>query len=147
MSSSPPGHGGGWRLVPYVTATGRCQVLDFLEALRSQAFAKYVHFQEVLRPEFETRGPFNVGPPSWENLGDGWHDIRWGGRCRIYCSVEDARLIVMYIGVIKRWRTFDRSDRKRCANGRADFLSEDYDQEQREYLYYARCQRQSNGRS
>ena len=116
-------------------------MLDFLEDLRGQALAKYVLFQEVLRPQFESRGPFNVGPPYWENLGDGWHDIRWGGRCRVYCSVENPRLIVMYAGAIKRWRTFDPGDRRRCENGRADFLGHDYDQEKREYLYHARRQR------
>lgn len=143
----PPLKRGGWRLVPYIKATGRCQVLDFLVALRARALTKYVTFQEVVKPLLEERGPFQVGPPYWENLGDGWHDIRWSGRCRIYCSVEDPELVVMYTGCEKRWRTFDDGDRQACESGQADFTSNDYDQEQREYLYHARRNRESDEHS
>jgi hypothetical protein len=68
------------------------------------------------------------------------------GRCRIYCSVEHARRVFMYDGVIKRWRAFDKADRQRCERGRADVASGRYDEEEREYLYHDYCQkRQTNG--
>ena len=147
MPRPPSRCGGGWLLVPYITAKGRCPVRVFLEELKRQALAKYVQFQEVLRAELETRGPFEVGPPYWEGLGAGFYDIRWSGRCRIYCSLEGEQQIVMYIGCVKRWRTFESDDRHTCEGYRADFQSEQYDQEQREYLYRAREKGTADGPS
>ena len=134
-----------WRLVPYIAPSGHSAVMDFLGELHRTEPKSFIKFHEIVVPRLEERGPFHVGPPMWEGLGDGLWEIRWG-RCRIYCSIEHVRRVFMYDGVIKRWRAFDKTDRQRCQQGRADVASGDYDEEEREYLYHDYCQkRQTNG--
>jgi len=142
MPSPPPKAGGGWLFVPYIAESGKSEVQDWLTQLREDRFTDFVFFQETLRPLFVTEGPFKVGPPYWEGLGEGLYEVRFG-RCRLYCSVEDARQIVMYRGVVKRWPKFDAKDRKFCERGREDFKSQEYDQEKRGYLYRDHCQKRS----
>lgn len=143
MPNPPPSSGGGWRLVPYIKSSGHSPVLDFLEQLRLGDMKRYAPFQ-MLRKEFESRGPFAVGGPYWEGLGGGLFDISWG-RCRIYCSLTDPRQIMMLLGLIKRWRTFTNSDRRLCEQYKSDIESGAYDQEQREYRYQAYCERRGQG--
>lgn len=144
MPSQPSGHRTRWLLLPYVAPSGRSQVLDFLDGLRESDFDRFAYFHEVLKPQFESTGPFEVGPPHWEGLGRGLFEIRWA-RCRIYCSVEPPKLVVMYLGLVKRWRRFEPNDRKICDRNRSDFLSDGYDTEKREYMYRARQRRRTNG--
>jgi hypothetical protein len=142
----PPPSGGGWTLVPYVTDRGRCPIRDWLEDLRVRKPPAYDQLMTLHRPRIEAHGPHLLGARYWVPLGDDLYEIRWSGRCRIYCSMESRRRIMMYMGVIKRWPKFDSTDRKTCIARRADFRSSDYDQEQREYLYHDLCQkRRENG--
>jgi hypothetical protein len=117
-----------------------------LERLKADNLKSWLHFEEIRRQMLE-RGPFAVGPPYWEGLGDGLYEISWG-RNRVYCSVETERCVVMYLGVYKLWKKFRRSDRRACEARRNDFLSAAYDQEQRELKYLAHCQRRGkNGKN
>jgi len=131
---------GSWRLVPYIAPSGRSQVLDFLDSLRLKDFPRFVQVREVLMPEIENRGPFLIGPPIWEGLGAGFYEIR-SARVRLYCSVMDPRLVMMYRGVVKRWPRFREEDRRICQRARKDAESDAYDQEKREYLYRGICKK------
>ena len=146
MPNPPPQSGGGWRLVPYISASGRCPVREFLRDLKRSNPRAAADFYELWRPRFEKHGPFVVGPPHWEGLGDELYEIRWCGKCRIYCSVEPIRRVLMYMGVVKRWRRFDPEHRRTCDNRRADVRSKDYDDQKREYIYHGVNQkRRENG--
>ena len=134
-----------WRTVPYIEASGRCDVLDYLENLKAKNLRSWQHFQNI-RSQVIERGPFAVGPPYWEGLGDGVYEVSWG-RHRIYCTIEPEKRVVMYVAVLKRWRVFRNSDRALCEARRVDFLSPDYDEEQRALLYKARCQRRGKNGS
>jgi len=104
---------------------------------------QYAHFQHVVRPEMEVRGPFEVNGRYWESLGQGLYEIRFG-KGRIYCSVIGLRrLIMLYRAVIKRWPKFRPEDRRFCEQCKPDAESADYDQEKREYLYRNLCQRRT----
>jgi hypothetical protein len=141
MTSVPPDDG-GWRLVPYIKQSGRCPVLDWLnDELYSENPVAYWDFHDVWKPRFERNGPHAVGPPHWEGLKRELYEIRWDGNCRIYCSIESQRRIVMYLGCVKRWDIFDRGHRKTCDERRKDFRSTDYDQQARTYKYYALYQK------
>ena len=145
MHRAPPQKGGGWRLVPYILPSGRCPVFDeFFDQLRRTNLKRFVEYRDIWKPEFEKHGPL-VGPPHWEPLRGGLFEIRWG-RCRIYCSPESERRIVMYMGVVKRWPKFTNRDRRACEERRAEFLSPVYDQDERERAYLAlRKERANNG--
>lgn len=137
-----------WKVVPYIAPSGRCDVLDYLEDLRDRKRRSYEHF-EIIRAEMEARGPFNLGGQYWEAVGDQLYEISWG-RNRAYCSVEDNRIVVMYVTVLKLWKKMRASDRRLCLSRRADFqtigsdLKDGYDLEKRELLY--RAYRQKRGK-
>ena len=136
-----------WRLVPYVAASGKCEVRDYLEQLKANNFKSFAMFDQALRPRFEMEGPFAVGTPYWEGLGDGLFEISWG-RHRIYCSVEDPRRIMMYVAAYKLWRKFKREHKRLCEQRRAEMLSSAYDEEFRELTLRAYQQRrEKNGHS
>ena len=128
-----------WRTVPYIASGGRSDVLDYLEDLKTKDFSQWQHFQNI-KDEMLNRGPFDVGPPHWVGVGGGLFELRWR-KNRIYCSIEPTQRIVMYVAVLKRWRLFRATDRAKCESRRAEFLSPDYDEQQREYLYLANRQR------
>ena len=130
-----------WRLIPYVAPSGHSPVLTFLDELHRVRPKWYLDFHERVKPTLAKRGPF-VGPPMWEGLGGGLYEIRWV-RCRIYCSTESERRIVLYEGVIKRWRVFGNKQRRLCEQRQTDFQSAAYDEESRSYLYEAYCQRRA----
>jgi len=129
-----------WRLVPYIGESGHSQILDWLEDVHAQHPTRYIEWQEVVKRRLLDHGPFAVGPPLWEGLGDGFFEVRWG-RCRIYCSVESGRRVMMYEGAIKRWRKFDLRTRRICEQRRADVQSDAYDEEQRNYRYLDYCKK------
>jgi hypothetical protein len=133
-----------WWLVCYVTEQGQCPVRRFLRDLRRKDPKSYVEFRTHWVPLFVELGPFRIGPPHWEGLGGELYDIRWG-RNRIYCSVEPAQTIMMLLGRIKMWRTFDNADRRICEQRLADVRSDSYEQAQRETIYEARHQRGEDG--
>lgn len=143
MPSQPPNPGGQWRLVPYYAASGRCPVLEWLEGeCKNKRPVGYVQFydpKDGLKRRFEQHGPENMGRKLWQPLGDKLYEIRWCGPCRIYCSMESERRIIMYEGCLKRWPKF--SHRSVCLTRRADFLSQGYDHELRELRYLALCQK------
>ncbi len=121
-------------------------MLEFFSALEEADFESYSYFQETLRPLLES-DPFAVGPPIWEGLGDGLFEISWG-RHRVYCSVENPRRILLYMGVKKFWRAFRKEHRRTCKRCRAEVLGPDYDQEARHYMYLELCKRRKqNGPS
>lgn len=140
----PPHCGGGWKLVPYIEENGRSQVLDFLEDVRAHDLEAYALFYESIKPEFEKRGPFEVGPPYWEGLKGGLWEISWGRR-RIYCCLQPQKRVLMLLGVFKRWRRFRDADRRICERYRADAERPDYDHEARAYRYWVRQRRGKNG--
>jgi hypothetical protein len=111
MPSPPPASGGGWKLVPYIEANGKSQVLDWIAEMRKKDFRDYVQLRESLWPEFESRGPFAVGGRYWAALGDALYEIRFANRRRIYCSIKNPRLVMMYMGVLKMWPKFRPKDR------------------------------------
>lgn len=141
MVDPPPNEGGGWLFSPYIQPSGRCQVLDYLDGLREGDRASFAAFYEVLLPEMQVRGPFDVGGRYWTALGGGYYEIRFATRQRIYCRILGRRCVMMLVGATKRWRTWDRADQRACEQARADIESGNYDQEQREYLYRGHCQR------
>lgn len=145
MPSPSPDVGGGWHFLPYINPSGRSPVLDFLDALRAQHLKRRVAF-DVVRQALETAGPFAVGGSYWESVGDGLYEISWG-RCRIYCCLSKMtrKRVMMLLGVIKLWPTFRGSDRNLCLQYKADIESDAYDQEHRELLYQAHCQRRARG--
>jgi hypothetical protein len=128
-----------WRTLPYISASGASEVLDYLEELKASDLKSWLHFKNICE-QIVARGPFAVGPPYWEGLGDGLFEISWGHN-RVYCSVEGTRVVMMYVAVYKLWKKFRPEDRKKCEARRADVQSVAYDEQQREYLYLAHCQR------
>ena len=131
-----------WRLVHYVAPGGRCLVYEFLEELRKTDPKAWLVFRDQRRVILEEYGP-RAGPQYWVPLGGGLAEIRWPakhrGHARIYCSLESERRIMMYLGVIKRWKAF--SERDECDQYRADVLSAAYDEQKREIercAYYKR---------
>ncbi|MEP6494941.1 MAG: hypothetical protein ABJF01_19800 [bacterium] len=128
-----------WQTVPYIRANGGCDVLDYLDRLRERKLRSWLHFEE-LRKQIIARGPFDVGPPYWQAVGDSLFEISWGHN-RVYCSVEGQRIVMMYAAVYKLWPKFRSADRRKCESGRDDVRSAAYDQEQRELKYLAFCQR------
>ncbi len=134
MGKPPPDQpGGAWWLVPYIAPNGKSQVLDFLDEYHDSDFDGYVHLHDVVMPQLRASGPF-IGPPYWEPLGGGLGEIR-SRRCRIYSAVLSSRRIMMFLGVIKRWRIFRNSDRRFCEDCRADAESDAYDEQSRAYKY------------
>ena len=125
--------------MPFISATGDSQVLDFLNHLKRDDFKAFTQFQKTLRPFFEERGPL-TGEPYWRPEGDALSAIAFK-HYRIYCSVESDRRIVMYHAVEKRWPKFRDGDRQQCKKGRKDLLSDQYDEENRSLLYLANQQR------
>lgn len=138
MPNPPPTRGGGWSLVPYIMPNGKCEVQDDLDEMRRTEYRRYAHFQDVLRPEFESRGPFEVGGRYWTSLGDGYFEIRFSNRGRIYCTTGPKTVVMYRLRTAKRWRAWLSEDRCFCEQGRADVESGTYDQEHREYLYRKR---------
>ena len=134
--------------MPYIGPTGRCYVRDWLNrTLKPRDKASYVQFLEHYAPAVEDRGPM-VGMPIWGDLDAPLGEIRWhckGGKCRIYCSVETGKRIVMLHADIKTWREFSDEDRRRCLRRRADYLSADYVQSDRERAYRERRKGEANG--
>lgn len=130
-----------WRLIPYVAPSGHSPVLEFLDELHRTKPKWFLDFHNRVKPALVRRGPF-VGGPMWDGLGGSLGEIRWG-RCRVYCSTESDRRIVMYEGVVKRWRVFQNKHRRLCEQRRDDFLSVEYDEESRGYRYEVYCQRRA----
>ena len=149
MRKKPPDPGGLWRLVPYVSPNFRCQVHEWIEDdLRLARPAAYVEFyddKKGLAQKLQRHGPAALErTPAWKRYGDGLYALRWERGCRIYCSVESNKRIVMYHGCIKTWREFIH--RSVCNQRRKDFLSSEYDQQVRELRYLAlRKRRGQNG--
>lgn len=132
-----------WRTVPYIAPDGRSDVLDYLNDLRSRDVRAWQRIENI-REQFIARGPFVVGPPYWEGVGGGLYEIR-SNHYRVYCSVESEQRVVMYVAVFKLWKKFRH--RTLCDTRRADFLSADYDEQKREYLYLARSQKRGRNGS
>lgn len=65
-----------WEAIPYIKQSGRCQVLDFFEGLKSKSFKDHLELTEIVIPRLEETGPMMVGPPHWEGVGDGLYEIR-----------------------------------------------------------------------
>lgn len=128
-----------WRVVPYIAPSGSCDVRDYLDNLRNTKRRSWEQF-DIIRKEIEERGPFALGGPYWEAVGDKLYEISWG-RHRAYCSVEGERVVVMYVAVLKLWPKMRKGDRRKCLSRRDDFQSIDYDFEKRTYLYLAHQQR------
>jgi hypothetical protein len=92
-----------------------------------------VAFQDTIKVQLQENGPM-IGRPYWESVGDGLGEIRWNGnrtKLRLYGSIE-GKEIVLYLGVVKKWKTLRNQDRKTCIRYRTDFRSKDYDYEKRE---------------
>ena len=145
MPSPPPNQGGGWSFVPYITPSGKCEVLDDLDRLRGKEMKKYAQFEKVIKPAMEKYGPFEVGGGYWESVTGGLYEVRFG-RGRIYCSLR-SQLIMMYRYVTKFWPKMRPTDRTFCERCRAEADSVDYegDYEKRSLLYRGICQRRHNG--
>jgi len=145
MRNPPPNSGGGWHFLPYVNPSGRSPVLDFLAELQEKHVKKRLQF-DVLRQNLEAAGPFAVGGTYWEAVGDELYEMSWG-RCRIYCCLSKVsrKRVMMLLGVIKLWPKFRPGDRNLCLQYKADIESAAYDQEHRELLYQAHCQRRARG--
>lgn len=135
--------GSGWKLLPYIAETGKSEVIDFLDELRSSRFKMFVHFDHVVKPLLEEKGPFAVGPPHWEGVGGSLYEIR-SGKVRIYCAVKHPKVVLMYRGVVKFWPLFRGSDRSICERYHVDAMSSRYNQQQRELEHLAYQQRRSN---
>jgi hypothetical protein len=131
-----------WRTVPYVSPSGASEVVDYLRDLRD-GNRKSWEFFENIRSQIVERGPFIVGPPYWEGVGGELFEVSWG-RHRVYCSVEEPRLVVMYCAVYKLWPKFRSADRRKCETRRSDFRSGEYDEESRSYLYEMHRQKRDN---
>jgi hypothetical protein len=131
-------------LVPFIQANGRNPVFEWLEDVKWQHPEWHEEFRSVWGPRIQKHGPEIMGR-SWGALKGGLFKIKWH-KCRIYCSLESDRRIVMYVGVIKSWREFLNEHRQLCNRRRKEFLSPEYDQEHRELLYKALCKRrETNG--
>ena len=128
-----------WQILPYIATSGSSDVLDYLESIKDTKRRSWEHF-ENLRKQIEQRGPFALGGPYWEAVGDQLYEISWG-RNRAYCSVEGERIVVMYVAVLKLWPKMRSGDRKKCLVRRDDFRSASYDHEKRTYSYLGHRQR------
>jgi len=128
-----------WRVLPYISPSGASDVLDYLEDLKRKNRREWERF-EIVRKEMEARGPFDLGGQYWEAVGDQLYEISWG-RNRAYCSVENDRIVMMYVTVRKLWPKMRPKDRRKCLSRRADVQSRSYDLESREHLHRAHRQR------
>lgn len=134
-----------WQTVPYIAPNGACDVIEYLAGVRKEDARSWLRLENIRKLMIE-RGPFAVGPPYWEGLGDGLYEVR-SEQHRIYCSVEPQRLIVMYLAVWKLWPKFLSKHRRLCEARQQDFQSAAYDQEQRELLHKAYSQRKGKNGS
>jgi hypothetical protein len=125
-----------WRFVLYVDPSGTCQVHELFKSITGQDAKILIRLQQVLLPSIAL-DPFAAGPPQWKGLGDGLYQVR-SGVCRLYCSLESHRRIMVYRAVLKRFEKFDPADKKACLKGIADVQSAAYDEEQRTYLCKAK---------
>ena len=134
-----------WTTVPYIGPNGCCDVLDYLDKLRGRKINSWQNFENI-REKIETDGPFAVGPPYWQGVGDDLFEISWGHH-RVYCSVEHPQRVLMYLAVYKLWPKLRPGDRKKCNTRRSDVRSSAYDDEQRQLKYLAYCQRRGRNGS
>jgi phage-related protein len=126
MSDAQP----SYRLVPYVNASGKMPVQDFLESMAVSDPPAYAKFQDLVRPLLEEFGPRTPMPHFKHLPPTDFSEIRWDGKdnvhYRVYCTVEDRGRILVIHAVSKRWSKFDRGDKKVCKNRYADYKNPSY---------------------
>ena len=123
-------------MVPFITASGQSDVLDFLFDLKrfnAKAYAKYLHTVALI----EEHGT-EIASSHWSFVGDGLGEIRWRHlkvRYRIYCSEETNNCVFQCVGTTKDYRAMENADRVKCLERRLEYRSPQYDQERRYYQY------------
>lgn len=144
MARADPAGSERWRLVPYVEASGKSRVMEFLDGLREANPKAYEEFYQIIKPEVEEHGPWATS--WWVPVGRHLAEIKWFGPHRLYCSVESDRRVLLYMGVVKRWPKFKTAHRRFCEWAREDARSADYDEESRSRKFCKlREQREKHG--
>lgn len=122
---------GAWRLVYYVSRSGRMPVKDFLDDVAVRDPSRYAYFEDVLLPLLNEHGPGLGGPHVRKLAPTAFWEIRWSGsdrgHHRLYCTVEPGRRMLLLHGCTKRWRRFDPLDRQVCRDRHDDYRSGGYD--------------------
>lgn len=125
------GDAGEYRLVLYVSPSGRRPVQEFLDSLDRDDPDALFEFDDQVAPLVRQRGAA-LGMPHFRALRPTrFSEIRWhgkhGAQCRIYCTIETGRRVLLLHGVTKRWPKFARNDIQICKQRYHHYCSPDYD--------------------
>ena len=123
-----------WQFKFYISPSGYSEAFEYLDDLRVSDWDSYGFFIKNIHDPILKNGPFKLDGRYWENLGNGFSEIRIGHHHRIYCCTESPRCVFALAAVYKLFRAFESKRGKYvrlCEQRRADIRSGNYDEKTR----------------